>query len=351
MTAITIIAVVTIRIHFTAEDLARTRLAPGPGPLVELHAALRVLQNSASPVRFDAWRRRAFTHLRPQVRMLFDLVPAGDWGVAFLIQPEAGVAEDLFDALRHTPTSYLRSDMAQWAELRQRIPSWTHRLGREPELFQHVTTVLKHAHDQLIAPFWLQIAGLAQADRALRIQHLADDGVEGLLNRLDPRHIRWRPPLLELRTATSRSSDIHLGGRGLLLIPTLFGTRYPILDICAEPLPWLTFPVRQDKHEITTRPVVTAAALTTAPQSLVALLGRTRATVLCAIADHPGCTTTELARHSGIAPASASEHATILRNAGLATTSRYRNRALHSPTPAAINLLNTSTGSTQEHAR
>ncbi|MER5430289.1 winged helix-turn-helix domain-containing protein [Streptomyces sp. NPDC002588] len=99
-----------------------------------------------------------------------------------------------------------------------------------------------------------------------------------------------------------------------------------------------------------TAPVVTAAALTSVPQSLAAILGRTRATVLCAIADHAGCTTTEPAHHAGISPASASEHATTLRNPGLTTASRHRNTVLHTLTTAGITLLNSSTNSAEiEH--
>ncbi|MER5935146.1 winged helix-turn-helix domain-containing protein [Streptomyces sp. NPDC002054] len=58
--------------------------------------------------------------------------------------------------------------------------------------------------------------------------------------------------------------------------------------------------------------------------TLSTLLGRTRAVVLCVIADHPACTTTQLAQRAGISPASASEHATTLRGAGLTALTRER---------------------------
>ncbi|MFF7755271.1 winged helix-turn-helix domain-containing protein [Streptomyces sp. NPDC007971] len=78
-----------------------------------------------------------------------------------------------------------------------------------------------------------------------------------------------------------------------------------------------------------------------------ALLGHTRAAVLDAIAEHPGCNTKELAAFTGIAPASASEHATTLREAGLIATVRYRNAALHSATALGIALLNIPNGSSE----
>ncbi|MFD5065007.1 ArsR/SmtB family transcription factor [Streptomyces sp. NPDC058394] len=61
--------------------------------------------------------------------------------------------------------------------------------------------------------------------------------------------------------------------------------------------------------------------------------GRTRTTVLTTIAEHQGCSTKELAARAGIAPASASEHASVLREAGLIYSLRHRNSVLHSLTP------------------
>jgi hypothetical protein len=47
-------------------------------------------------------------------------------------------------------------------------------------------------------------------------------------------------------------------------------------------------------------------------------------------------------RRTGIAPASASEHASTLRAAKLITTARHRNTVLRTPTPLGIALLNTT---------
>ena len=49
-----------------------------------------------------------------------------------------------------------------------------------------------------------------------------------------------------------------------------------------------------------------------------------------------------LAAFAGIAPPSAGEHATVLRQAGLIHTVRHRNAALHSPTSLGMSLLSTS---------
>ncbi|MBF6239939.1 winged helix-turn-helix transcriptional regulator [Nocardia otitidiscaviarum] len=72
-------------------------------------------------------------------------------------------------------------------------------------------------------------------------------------------------------------------------------------------------------------------------RDLSALLGATRAAVLEAVAD--GGSTTELALRLGISPSSASEHAAVLRGAGLITSTRTRNQVRHRLTPLGAALL------------
>ncbi|MFB7796087.1 ArsR/SmtB family transcription factor [Streptomyces sp. NPDC056086] len=62
-------------------------------------------------------------------------------------------------------------------------------------------------------------------------------------------------------------------------------------------------------------------------RTLGKLLGPTRAACLRVIED--GCTTGELARRLGVAPPTASEHATVLREAGLITSIRTGSAVLH----------------------
>lgn len=74
-------------------------------------------------------------------------------------------------------------------------------------------------------------------------------------------------------------------------------------------------------------------------RGLAQLLGATRARILVTIAASRS-TTTEVARRSGVAPASASEHAAILREAGLITTHRTGSCVLHTITTLGAALVN-----------
>lgn len=133
-----------------------------------------------------------------------------------------------------------------------------------------------------------------------------------------------------------RHVDVHLGGRGLVIAPTVFLWRDPALlwDSQDETsAPTLAIPTIGD--------VQVGAALWGAEQaedqSLGALLGRTRAAALKVATE--GCSTTELARRLNVSIAAASEHATVLRNANLITTSRRGKSVVHTVTPLGAELL------------
>lgn len=327
----------TYRIHFTIEDLARTKVAKSPLPLFELELAARALQDRSRPVGLDAWRREARAHLSVESRMALSLMPAVGWTLTFLSPALAGPAEEALEQVRATPRRQIREQLAELVS-RQTVPSWAGRLAEDRETREQVYQGMQDLWDVLLARYWPRITGVLSADRSLRMRHFADAGVEGLLAQVNPRWMRWNPPVLEVRMANGVDHDLHLQGRGLLLVPSLFAIR-SLIDDATEPQPTLSYPFGEGQ------PLNRLTTLAPSPHSTVSpgvstLLGSTRSAVLHTIAEHPACSTKELAALVGIAPASASEHATALRGAGLIRTSRHRNTALHTPTSLGIALLN-----------
>lgn len=133
-----------------------------------------------------------------------------------------------------------------------------------------------------------------------------------------------------MRVPDHRDQELSLNGRGLLLIPSFFCVSNPLTLLDPALPPVLIYPVpRHPDLLLEHRP---AAALG-------ALIGTTRAAVLDAIGAR-GPTTTELARQVNISTASASEHTTVLRQAGLITSHRQQNRMLHHLTALGHALLN-----------
>ncbi|MFD3585773.1 winged helix-turn-helix domain-containing protein [Streptomyces sp. NPDC058683] len=330
------------RIHFTAEDLARTKVAEAPMPLVELNQAARALQGRDQSARLSSWRNRSLTQLSATARTALDFIPSVGWSPTFIGAPQAGSPQELIEQVRATPTRQIQTALETILpqDSRSRVPSLTRRLT-DPDFLGLVCDGLGALHEVLLAPYWPQIVDAYTADRSMRMRQVLHGGVEQLLIQANPTRMRWKAPVLEIRTPTDNTEyDLHLEGRGLLLLPSMWMLTSPVIHYDAEPQPAISYPALPDQplRRLTAFASTASPAKATAP--VAALLGATRAAVLTAIAEHPGCSTTELATYVGLASSSASEHATVLREAGLITTIRHRNTALHSPSQLGLSLLN-----------
>lgn len=333
------------RIHFTAEDLARTRVAAAPMPLVELKAAARALQDRSEPARLDGWRQRSLARLSPGARLAMGFIPSVGWSPTFIGSPQAGSPQELIEQVRATPASRIQT------ALDTILPQ--HRPTSVPSLTGHLTDAvflarlcdgLGDLYDVLLGPYWPEIADAFAADRSARMHQLLHGGVEELLSQANPHRMRWKLPVLEIPTRGDHHEyNLHLEGRGLLFVPSVMLMR-PGIFYDADPQPVVTYPARYDQplHRLTA--LAPKAAPLPGSTPAAALLGHSRAAVLTTVAERPGCTTKELATFTGLAPSSASEHATVLREAGLITTTRHRNTALHSPTQLGLGLLNKTSG-------
>jgi DNA-binding transcriptional ArsR family regulator len=189
-----------------------------------------------------------------------------------------------------------------------------------------LASLLQRYYAAAVGPFWDDMRSHMSIDRAMRGRVMAEAGVEQLLRALH-HSIRWRPPVLEITRARGLAvTCAHLGGRGLVLVPSIFCTPYPMLfysttDDAAPPV--LFYPALDDVDD--------AQAIWSSNGvhrcALEALLGRTRAHAL-ELTTEPR-TTTELARCLGVAASPASHHASVLRAAGLIDTRRRGGAVLH----------------------
>lgn len=329
------------RIHFTTQDLTRTRVAETPRPLQELTTAMVTLQGRTHPVLLDAWRRGPFQSCLTKHGWPWLSSRYSGRHPTFSRPSRLERRRKCWNRYARHHAGEIHADMAEIAEL-QPLPTWARGLADDADLRAGLYDGLSQLHTHLLAPYWTQITDHFAADRPVRMRHLLSGGVERLLAQANPQWMRWNPPVLEIRTVIKEASrDLHLDGRGLLLVPSVFLTRSASVWSHETAQPVVTYPVSHDDplHRLTFLTPEPAASKTAT--AVAALLGHTRAAVLDALAEHPGCTTKELAALVGISPASASEHATVLREAGLIRTVRHRNTALHSPTGLGIALLNT----------
>jgi hypothetical protein len=124
-----------LRIHFTAEDLARTRLAERPDPLWEITASLHRLQSQAGRWAYAGWYRDARAAIASQklgsvVRtLLIPLFPRASYFPDFLTPAESGQGLRAgLDAVLGTPPDRVRQEIGLLAQVR-RVPSEMYRLA------------------------------------------------------------------------------------------------------------------------------------------------------------------------------------------------------------------------------
>jgi DNA-binding transcriptional ArsR family regulator len=329
------VAVSTLRVHFTLEDLARTRVAPGPDVMWETTLSLIRLQGRYGLAAFGGWRGQVAGKVDRSVRLLLPLLPTEGYFADFLTpgQGLGGLAAGI-DAVRRTPRGRLRTEV-QLLSASRRLPVWTSRLAEgDVQTMEWLGQALERYFSAAVDPYWSTVVRQVEADRALRTRAFLDGGCEGVLASLRS-FARWRPPVLEVNYPVDR--DLHLGGRGLLLVPSLFCYELPVTLLDEEQQPVLVYPIDRG---LWFPNCAVAGAPVASTRPLAPLLGPTRATVFAVV--DSGCTTTELARRAGISLASASEHASVLREAGLLATQRRGGSVLHSLTPLGIALLDGS---------
>jgi DNA-binding transcriptional ArsR family regulator len=322
------------RIHFTVEDLARIQVSPTLGPLSETVMALSLLRcPMQSRTVLEPWRAQVRGKITPQMRALTALMPAGTKGVDLCtLTGEAATIEQGVQALLAVPREQLLVEM-EFTNQYGRLPeeAWAMaEIGARDEL----ADAAQATYRALVQPYWSRIRACLHAEQAAHSRTLAYGGPDRLLASLQSQLIRWRPPVLEI--LMPHHAEKHLDGRGLVLVPSVFVGNCPSLhenpsDERAAPI--LMLPVTDDgtgRAQLWDSPRRRGAALS-------ALVGRNRAAVLGSIA--AGCTTTELAGRVGISLAAASQHASVLRDAGLITTRRQGRAVLHVLTPLGTELL------------
>ncbi|MFE4552600.1 ArsR/SmtB family transcription factor [Streptomyces sp. NPDC056785] len=319
-----------LRIHFTPEDFTRIRVAGTPDPLWEIACSLHRLQTTRGRWAYADWYRTtrdtlAGTGLGAAVRrLLVPVLPRALYLPDFLTPYEAvdGLEAGLA-AIVDTPPARVAHEV----DLLDRLsgaPSWAPRLverGTREELVK----ALRAYHDAVVAPHHDRICAEIAGERAVRARQTLDTGIDGLLAGLSP-VMHWRPPVLYVEYVEDR--DLHLGGRGLRLVPSYFCWQSPISMADDTLRPVLIYPLH------TSRPP-TATASPDAP--LAALMGGTRAAALRSLA--LGATTSELARSLGVSPSTATHHTTVLRDAGLIASRRWHNTVLHTLTPLGAAML------------
>ncbi|RPF22909.1 ArsR/SmtB family transcription factor [Myceligenerans xiligouense] len=321
-----------LRFIFTPEDLSRIRLAPGPDPLWETLLSAHLVQELDGARVFGRWHRHVVPDLPRAALPYLALTPPVGYSPDFLT-PEGGSTDFAVGAenMLYTPPVRIAAELGVLGRNRK-MPGWVHDLAEgSPRALRSLRASMATFHGHAVAPAWPRVRRVVDADRSARAQVLAASGVEAVLSTLHPT-TTWADGVLTVHSRVM-NHDIHLAGRGLTLVPSYFCWRMPITLVNPELAPVLVFPVAHEQH-LTDDPAEGEGAL-------AALLGRTRARALRELAG--SASTTLLAQRMDISPASASEHTTVLRRAGLVASQRDGRRVVHVLTELGQGLLEGTT--------
>ncbi|MFF8553163.1 ArsR/SmtB family transcription factor [Streptomyces sp. NPDC015501] len=340
-----------LRIHVSRLDLSRVRMATRPDALWETVLSFHRLRDRRASTVFGKWRSESRARLNGEAQLLAAVVPPRGYFPDFLTPSQGGAEPFGFDAgmeaLRDTPADRVHAELELMAagRVRQRADRPVGQCGRGARTGAggaagaalpaalvdgragppaRLIGALRSYHRAAVEPYWPHIRASVEADRAVRGRALLDGGTDGLLAALPPM-IRWRAPVLEADYPVDR--DLHLDGRGLLLQPSFFCRGTPVVYRDPSLPPVLVYPVAHPGAPVFAEP----------GPWLGRLVGHTRSAVLSSIG--AGCTTSELARRAGVSLASASQHASVLREAGLVLTLRHGSSVLHTLTPLGGSLL------------
>jgi DNA-binding transcriptional ArsR family regulator len=229
----------------------------------------------------------------------------------------AQVQKDVEIILRQRPAAALRGTTAT---LRVFHEHPRRALARLCDLLEELW---RRAH----ARHWPRVRAMLEADLAYRARRLTEGGVARLFTDLH-RTVRWRRDGAELDHPWEET--LALEGRGLLLVPTAFGSERPAA--MTEP-PWqptLVYPARGVAllWEVGEKP---------AARGLGGVVGSTRARILAEL-DAPR-STTDIARLLELTPGAVSQHLAALREAGLVSGQRDGRLVLYVRTPVAEQLV------------
>jgi len=335
-----------LTIDLSAEDLTRLRAPGRPDPMWDTVLSLHLLQNRQAALAFDPWRRQVRARiveagLTTTVAALARLAPFASYFPDFLTPtPVAGPRPDgsrqeegieaAADRVAGTPRARLARELAM--TFPSGAPPWVRRIASgEAEAMRWLAGALCRYHALAVAPYAPVTRAALAADQDARDAALRLGGMQGLMGSFDPllrrtegRWTGWYPV----------TQSLPLRGRPLTVVPSVFCVLAPVVlaDDALDPV--LVYPVDPAPGWVARGD---EAGAPDDGAQVAHLIGPTRARVLEVL--DTSRTTTQLARVLDLTPATASRHATVLREAGLVSSERQGNRVLHTRTRLGDALL------------
>ncbi|MGC5627050.1 ArsR/SmtB family transcription factor [Georgenia sp. Z1344] len=293
--------------------MLRLRLRPGELAQMEVGAAPAVLPELADAVRAPRRRDpgRDAGPVRPEDAALLTALLADPCTPAFL-QPTATDPAEAVDEICSVPREQVARDLADNVAAGFPPPPWLAELGGRGPAGTRMRRRLGHFLTRVLRTFDEHLAAAA-ASRAPRWAAglgavIDEEGPASAVERLGP-WVRLRDGVLEVDLVSGSEVDADSTGGGILVMPTLASSAsVTVSSTGARTVLFVPLPES---------PGLPASGGSS--DALARLLGETRAVVLAEVANGPIRGVRALARALDLAPATASTHLRVLRDAGLVT--------------------------------
>ncbi len=319
-------------IRVAPADLAACRFAISP--LFEVEGALWLLSGGAEAGALLPWVRRMrprFAELRraePAVGALLSLHRAEE-NADFLHPPPQGPRREFAEELavvRATPLARARAELERNLHGHRTPPGYARRLLAGDDVVDRLADGMHAAWTALVEPEWPRLRAVLERDIVQRAGAIAAYGWAAGLANLHPR-VTWQPEnTIALRMHDTR--HYGTGGRGLLLVPTVFGN----LAVSVDPeRPYSIAYRARGVADILGAPPVAG------PDPLGPLIGAGRAAVLRALT--VPSTTSQLAARLSMSLGGVAGHLAVLHEAGLISRTRTGRSVLYATTARGDGLL------------
>ncbi|MET7335309.1 DUF5937 family protein [Nonomuraea sp. NPDC005650] len=307
------------------EDVARIRFAFSP--MWELVASLRTLQGPSRHSIHLPWLKAVRPRLAGlDLAELFALVPPNGYIADFITPPPDTPMPEFAAELDRVRSADPEQAGAEAAKIEGTDRAVIERFTADPEAgVARVAATLEAYWEACFAEYWPRVYGLLERDVLRRSRQLAQGGAHELFAALDPAVV-WTGERLLIDRPWCEAGGLH--GDGLVLVPSAFWG--PAVAVMTAPY-----------QSMLVYPVLGVGTLweqgpPPAPGALAALIGRSRAQILLALADPT--TTSALAARMTLTPGAVSQHLGVLSDGGLAVGMRVGKQVVYRRTPTGDTL-------------
>lgn len=310
-----------LRIEVGPTDVASSRFAVSP--TFELAHLLRTLYRAAPGSPIARRFRTGFDAVRGDAAVqTFAWLQGPGTGASFSAPPPAGMGQAVDDDLaviRGADPRVVAEEVAEIRALRRPGEAVAAVLD-DPRFTHRLADAIAVAWQAVLAPDWSRVRAVLERDVRFRADRLTEVGWSAALTGMHPT-LAWADGAVVVDRAFDATAV--LGGRGLLLVPSVFIGHG--LAVYGEEAwqPTIVYPSRGAGL------VFEEADPPTDP--LAPLLGRTRAGLLLALA--APSSTSQLAVLTGASLGATGDHLKVLLDAGLVARTRAGRSVVYRRTP------------------